>query len=74
MLLQHGFRTVVVSDAVADRSPQAHQANLSEIDAKYADVVTAREVHEHLRGLGEGSGLAAAAAEDFQRWWRTPGG
>ena len=37
--LQHGFRPIVVRDACADRSPELHEANLADLDAKYADVV-----------------------------------
>ena len=37
--LQHGFRPVVVADAVADRDAGVHGANLFDLDAKYADVV-----------------------------------
>ncbi len=41
--LQHGFRPIVVRDACADRSPALHEANLADLDAKYADVVDLRE-------------------------------
>ena len=34
-----GFRTIVVREAVADRSPLPHIANLFDIDTKYGDVV-----------------------------------
>lgn len=37
--LQHGYRTVVPREAVGDRNPDAHAANLYDIDAKYGDVV-----------------------------------
>ncbi len=36
----YGFRSVVVSDAVGDRSWEQHRANLIDLDGKYADVVT----------------------------------
>jgi maleamate amidohydrolase len=39
----YGFRSVVVADAVGDRSPAQHRANLIDLDGKYADVVTADE-------------------------------
>ncbi len=42
--VQHGYRTAVVSDAVADRSRSAHDASLADLDAKYADVVAAGDV------------------------------
>jgi len=45
---QHGFLTNVVLDCVGDRSSSAHEANLSDIDAKYADVINLQEVLEYL--------------------------
>ena len=36
--LQNDFSVVVVADAVGDRNPDAHLANLHDLDAKYADV------------------------------------
>ncbi len=36
--LQHGYRTIVIADAVGDRDPVAHRANLYDIEAKYGDV------------------------------------
>lgn len=38
--VQHGFRTIVVSDCVGDRHPVPHNANLFDIDSKYGDVVS----------------------------------
>lgn len=49
--LQHGYRTVVPREAVGDRDAAAHEANLSDLDAKYADVVSVDEVVEHLEEL-----------------------
>ncbi|WP_019925604.1 isochorismatase family protein [Nocardia sp. BMG111209] len=37
--LQHGFRPLVVADACGDRDPRLHEANLLDLDAKYADVI-----------------------------------
>ncbi|WP_062998293.1 isochorismatase family protein [Nocardia mikamii] len=37
--LQHGFRPLVVADACGDRDRRLHEANLLDLDAKYADVV-----------------------------------
>ena len=42
--LQHGYRPVVPREAVGDRNPAAHEANLYDIDAKYGDVVPVDEV------------------------------
>ena len=44
----YGFRSVVVSDAVGDRSRAQHDANLVDMDGKYADVMTSGEVIEYL--------------------------
>src|SRR5690348_16963465 len=38
--MQHGFVPIVVRDAVGDRDPRPHEANLLDLQAKYADVVT----------------------------------
>jgi maleamate amidohydrolase len=46
--LQHGFRPVVPREAVGDRNPDAHDANLYDIDTKYGDVVSLDEVIAHL--------------------------
>lgn len=42
--LQHGFRPVVVADACGDRTPEVHDANLFDLNAKYADVLPVAEV------------------------------
>ena len=42
--LQHGYRPIVPREAVGDRNPAAHEANLYDIDAKYGDVVSLAEV------------------------------
>src|SRR5438270_8086613 len=47
----NGFRTSVVRDAVGDRSPSAHEANLFDIDARYADVVSLDEALDYLVAL-----------------------
>jgi maleamate amidohydrolase len=49
--MSHGFRTMVVADACGDRHPAPHEANLFDMNAKYADVVSELDVIEHLRGL-----------------------
>lgn len=41
--MSHGFVTVVVSDAVGDRAPEVHDANLFDMSAKYADLATTDE-------------------------------
>ena len=49
--LQHGYRPIVPREAVGDRNPAAHEANLYDIDAKYGDVVSVDEVVAHLEQL-----------------------
>jgi len=49
--LQHGYRPVVPREAVGDRDPDAHEANLYDIDAKYGDVVSLEETLGHLEEL-----------------------
>ena len=46
--LQHGFRSIVVRDAVGDRHPDPHEANLFDLQAKYSDLVTVGDVREYL--------------------------
>ncbi len=50
--IQHGYRVIVPREAVADRSAAQHEANLIDIDGKYADVVP----------VGDAERLLAAAA------------
>ncbi|MGY1986856.1 isochorismatase family protein [Blastococcus sp. SYSU DS0669] len=47
--LNCGFRPQVVRQACADRTPGLHEANLADLDAKYADVT---ELDRALAGLG----------------------
>jgi nicotinamidase-related amidase len=49
--LQHGYRAIVPREAVGDRNPAAHEANLYDIDAKYGDVESLDDVLGHLRTL-----------------------
>jgi nicotinamidase-related amidase len=48
---QHGFRTIVVKEAVGDRAMEPHEANLFDIDAKYGDVVSLEDALDYLRQL-----------------------
>jgi maleamate amidohydrolase len=45
---QNGLLTNVVRECVGDRSVSAHEANLNDLDAKYADVVSLKEVEDYL--------------------------
>ena len=50
--MQYEYRVVVARQAVGDRNPDAHDANLFDMHAKYADVM---DVDEILAGLPQGS-------------------
>ena len=71
--MQHGFRTVVIRDAVGDRAKEPHEVNLFDIDAKYGDVAPSGDVLRYLQGLGESKGIGGSADEAFRRWWNRPG-
>lgn len=45
---QHGFIPVVVREAVGDRAPEPHEANLFDLQAKYAEVVSLQETLDYL--------------------------
>ena len=48
---QHGFVPLVVRDAVGDRAHGPHEANLFDLQAKYAEVITLEEARAYLAGL-----------------------
>ncbi len=47
--VQYGFRPVVPREAVGDRNPDAHEANLYDIDAKYGDVIPVADALRYLQ-------------------------
>jgi nicotinamidase-related amidase len=47
-LFSHGYPTLIPREAVADRAPGPHEANLFDMDAKYVDVAPADEVIGYL--------------------------
>ena len=56
--MSHNFRTVVVSDCVGDRAIAPHEANLFDMEQKYADLMTCDEViaeasRRNAKGKGE---------------------
>jgi maleamate amidohydrolase len=53
--MSHGFRTIVVADACGDRHPAPHDANLFDMNAKYADVVSEADVLAYLSTLNDGT-------------------
>ena len=42
--LQNNFVTIVVEDCVGDRNLNSHEVNLHDLNAKYADVMSSREL------------------------------
>jgi nicotinamidase-related amidase len=48
---QHGFIPIVVREAVGDRASEPHEANLFDLQAKYAEVATLAAVKEYLHSL-----------------------
>ena len=51
--LQYGYRPVVPREAVGDRNPDAHEANLYDIDAKYGDVLPVGDVLAALKNVDD---------------------
>lgn len=48
--IQHGFVPLVVEDAVGDRAPEPHRANLDDLRTKYAEVVDEAYALSYLEG------------------------
>jgi nicotinamidase-related amidase len=57
--MQYGFQTLVVRDCVGDRAQGPHEANLFDMQAKYADVISLDEALDYVAGV---PGPAAARA------------
>jgi maleamate amidohydrolase len=49
--ISHGFRTVIPAECVGDQAPGPHAANLFDLNAKYADVVSIDEMLDYLQAL-----------------------
>lgn len=49
--LQHDYKTFIPAGAVGDRNQEAHTANLFDLHAKYADVVSVHDITDHIKGL-----------------------
>jgi nicotinamidase-related amidase len=47
--VQHGFRAIVPRQAVGDRAQVPHEANLFDMQAKYADVLELAQVKDYLQ-------------------------
>ncbi len=72
--MQYGYLTVVVRDGVGDRAEGPHEANLFDIEAKYGDVVSSREVLDYLNSLAAKNETGAQVSEEFSDWWRQNNG
>ena len=59
--VSHGYRVIVPEEAVSDRAPGPHYANLFDINAKYGDVVPLAEVLDHLGGATVAGGEQATS-------------
>ncbi len=57
-LLQYGFPTIVPRECVADRAQAPHDANLFDINAKYADVVSVDDALGYVESVPGGVGAA----------------
>jgi maleamate amidohydrolase len=57
-LLQHGFPALVPRECVGDRAQAPHEANLFDIQAKYADVVSLNEALAYIESVAGKVGAA----------------
>jgi maleamate amidohydrolase len=55
-LLQYGYPTLVPRECVGDRAQAPHEANLVDIQAKYADVVSIEDVLAYIESVSRRSG------------------
>jgi len=58
-LLQYGFPTLVPRECVGDRAQAPHEANLFDIQAKYADVVSLEDALGYVEGVRRKVGAPA---------------
>jgi nicotinamidase-related amidase len=58
-LLQYGYPTLVPRECVGDRAQEPHEANLVDIQAKYADVVSIEEALSYLESITQEVGASA---------------
>ena len=57
-LLQYGYPTLVPRECVGDRAQGPHEANLVDIQAKYADVVSVEEVQAYIERVSRKVGAS----------------
>lgn len=53
--ISHGFVTLVVEDAVGDRAEEPHRANLFDMSAKYADLISTDAAIAYLQEIAGGN-------------------
>lgn len=53
--ISHGFVTLVVEDAVGDRDARPHEANLYDMSAKYADLLSTDAAIGYVASAGRGA-------------------
>jgi maleamate amidohydrolase len=58
-LLQYGWPTLVPRECVGDRAQAPHEANLFDIHAKYADVVTSEQTLAYIESIPDRVGAPA---------------
>ena len=56
-LLQYGYPTLVPRECVGDRAQGPHEANLVDIQAKYADVVSVEDALSYLESVKGKAGV-----------------
>jgi maleamate amidohydrolase len=49
--MQHGYRTILVEDAIGDITPQLHAVHLADLRSRYADVRSTVDVITYLGQL-----------------------
>ena len=57
-LLQYGYPTLVPRECVGDRAQEPHEANLVDLQAKYADVVSVEEALSYLESIPQEVGAS----------------
>jgi nicotinamidase-related amidase len=57
-LLQYGYPTLVPRECVGDRAQGPHEANLVDIQAKYADVVSVEEAQAYIERVSRKAGAS----------------
>ena len=56
--VSYNFRTIIVRDCVGDRAQEPHEANLFDLEMKYADVINADELVAEIQSGTLGQGIS----------------